>query len=163
MVISLPISEKIFEVFYHKYTGMVAILVIWPEIFEHFCSPIPLSLHIKFGFDGLVVSEENMFEGCGRRMDCLYYKLTHEPNGWDGTQLLGWAKKSKNMPGYMKVYLFFLPLTSWITMADKPKRRFSVTIQLHSKTICNNSLYVWDWTLAQDQNFNYCKNSYFWC
>ena len=37
---------------------------------------------MTFGYIGPAVSEEEMFEECGRRMDdrcCLYYKLTNEP------------------------------------------------------------------------------------
>ena len=31
--------------------GVAAILVMWPEQFQHFRSPIPEKLHMKFDFD----------------------------------------------------------------------------------------------------------------
>ena len=54
-----PVLEKIFEGFL-PYMGVAAILV-------KFRSPYPGRLHINFGFIGQAVSEEKMFEHCGRR------------------------------------------------------------------------------------------------
>ena len=54
----------------------------------NFRSPIPLRLHVKFGFDWPSGLEKKVFENGGRtdgqRADdgpWLYYKLTNEPKG----------------------------------------------------------------------------------
>ena len=68
--------------------GMVAILVMWPKHPDQNFVPPPHGGSIwNLDLIGPAVSEEKMFEECGRRTDdrltddgaCLYYKLTNEP------------------------------------------------------------------------------------
>ena len=94
-------EKKIFKWFLpyiYIYMGVAAILVMWPRPWTNFRSPIPLRLHMKFGFDWPSgFGEEDVWKwwtttdrwtdngAClyYRLMDngaCLYYKLTHKPN-----------------------------------------------------------------------------------
>ena len=64
--------------------GVAAILVMWPRPRErtNFRSPIPLRLHMKFGFDWPRSLGEDFWKWwttVGGRW--LYYKLTNEPKG----------------------------------------------------------------------------------
>ena len=82
-------SEKnIFKVFL-PYLGMTGVLVIWPGSFEHtFVTPSQVCSMWDLTLIGPIVSEEKMFEECGRRTTeaCISYKLTDEPS-------VGWANK----------------------------------------------------------------------
>ena len=64
------------------YTGVAAILVMWPEPFEQtFIPPSHGGSIWNLTLTGQAVSEK-MFKECGRRTEngaCLYYKLTYEP------------------------------------------------------------------------------------
>ena len=66
------------------YMGMAAILLMWPVPFEHtFVPPSHRSSIWNLILIGPVVSEEKMFEECGRRLTTeayLTYKLTNEPS-----------------------------------------------------------------------------------
>ena len=70
------------------YTGMAAILVMWPGPFEQtFVPPSQGDSIWNLASIGPVVSEEKMFKECGRRTDTqqtteayLSYKLTREPS-----------------------------------------------------------------------------------
>ena len=54
--------------------GMVAILVIWPGLFEQtFFPPSQRSSKWNLTLIGLVVSEEKMFKECGRRRTTVAY------------------------------------------------------------------------------------------
>ena len=72
------------------YMSMVAILVTWPGSFEQTLIPPSQwgSINWNLALIGPVVSEEKMFEECGRQTDgaCLYYKLIHEPKGSGGLE-----------------------------------------------------------------------------
>ena len=60
---------------------MAAILIMWPWSFEQ--TFIPSYQRWNLTSIGPTVSEEKMFEECGRRRTteaCLYYKLTNEPS-----------------------------------------------------------------------------------
>ena len=62
MKIGLPSpEEKIFKVFTIYGHGGYLGHVTW-TIYTNFCSPIPMSLHIKFDLIGQMVFEEKMFE-----------------------------------------------------------------------------------------------------
>ena len=79
--------------------GMVAILVMWPRPPRtNFRSPIPLKLHMKFGFDWPSgFGEEDLskwwtMDGQRRTDDepCLYYKLNNEPKGLGELKIVNW-------------------------------------------------------------------------
>ena len=67
--------------------GVVAILVMWPGLFEQtFVTPSHGGSIWNLTLIGQAVSEEKKFKECGRgwRTDngaCLYYKLNYEPKG----------------------------------------------------------------------------------
>ena len=69
--------------------SMAAIFVILSRPFEQtFVPPAHRGSIWNLASTGPVVSEEKMFEECGRRTTtddraCLYYKLTHEPKDSD--------------------------------------------------------------------------------
>ena len=88
MVIGPFVLKKIFERFL-PYMGVVAIFVMTQTLRTSFCSPIPLTLHMKFGFDmPSSFGEEGLWKWWmmdGWRWTdnrpWLYYKLTNEPKG----------------------------------------------------------------------------------
>ena len=65
--------------------GVAIILVMWPGCAEQtFVPPTHWGSIWNLALIGPMVSEEKVFEECGRRTDggaCLYYKLTYEPKG----------------------------------------------------------------------------------
>ena len=65
--------------------GVVAMLIVRPTCAEQtFVAPAHEGSIWNLALISQVVSEEKMFEKCGRRTDgeaCLYYKLTYEPRG----------------------------------------------------------------------------------
>ena len=66
------------------YTGMAAILVMWPRCPEQtFVPPNHGGSTWNLASIGPAVLEKKIFENCGRTDDgaCLYYKLTNEPKG----------------------------------------------------------------------------------
>ena len=81
----LVLEKKIFEGFL-LYTGVAAILAMWPRFSEEIFVPPTTWNLASFG---QAVLEKKIFENGGRRTDnvwtddgaCLYYKLTDEPKG----------------------------------------------------------------------------------
>ena len=69
--------------------GVAVILVMWPRCNKQtFVSPAQGGALLNLALNGPVISEEKLFEECGRRTDgrrttepALYFKLINEPKG----------------------------------------------------------------------------------
>ena len=84
-IIGLPVLEKIFKSFYHTWAwrpSWSCDLDLW-TIYINFRSPFPRRLHINLALIGPWVSEEKMFEHCGRRTPDHGYPISSpcEPEG----------------------------------------------------------------------------------